>query len=156
MPPEGSGGWGASVAWGTTGLEGFEGPKGQWGWGPGEGLQGPKGHGVLGLREGRKKSGLGGFRIRRPSSQGGYGTEKIVPCNGRQKINKWRGVTISLRTGGQGHPTPNYIPCPSHMHKKPSKMLIFALFDSCPRTNGPTDRRTDGRTKPLIELRVRN
>ena len=24
------------------------------------------------------------------------------------------------------------------------------------RTNGPTDQRTDGRTKPLIELRVRN
>ena len=41
-------------------------------------------------------------------------------------------------------------------NKKCSKTLISSLFDSCPRTDGPTDRRTDGRTKPLIELRVRN
>ena len=27
--------------------------------------------------------------------------------------------------------------------QKPSNTLIFALFDSCPRTDGPTDRRTD-------------
>ena len=31
--------------------------------------------------------------------------------------NKWRGVTISLRTAGQGHPTPINIPTPPHTHK---------------------------------------
>ncbi|MEE3023615.1 MAG: hypothetical protein VX367_13585 [SAR324 cluster bacterium] len=35
-------------------------------------------------------------------------------------------------------------------------MRVFTLFDSCSRTNGPTDGWTDGRTYPLIELRVRN
>ena len=33
-----------------------------------------------------------------------------------------------------------------------AEMRVSSLFDSCPRTNRPTD----GRTKPLIELRVRN
>ena len=33
-----------------------------------------------------------------------------------------------------------------------AEMRVFTLFDSWSRTNGPTD----GRTKPLIELRVRN
>ena len=33
---------------------------------------------------------------------------------------------------------------------------LFQLFDPCLRTNGPTDQRTNGRTKPPIELRVRN
>ena len=32
----------------------------------------------------------------------------------------------------------------------------ISVFDSCSRTDRPTDGRTDGRTKPLIELRVRN
>ena len=30
--------------------------------------------------------------------------------------NKWRGVTILLRMGGQGHPTPIHIPCPPPRH----------------------------------------
>ena len=33
-----------------------------------------------------------------------------------------------------------------------AEMRVFTLFDSCSRTDGPTD----GRTKALIELRVRN
>ena len=33
-----------------------------------------------------------------------------------------------------------------------AEMRVFTLFDSCSRT----DQRTDGRTKALIELRVRN
>ena len=36
------------------------------------------------------------------------------------------------------------------------EMRVFTLFDSCSRTNQRTDGPTDGRTKPLIELRVRN
>ena len=39
-------------------------------------------------------------------------------------------------------------------------MRVFTLFDSWSRTNGPTTgptaESTDGRTKALIELRVRN
>ena len=33
-----------------------------------------------------------------------------------------------------------------------AEMRVFTLFDLCSRTDGPTD----GQTKPLIELRVRN
>ena len=62
-----------------------------------------------------------------------------------QIMNKWRGVTISLRTGGQGHPTPIHTPTSStpppdkKIHKKYPKRSFF-----------------HGRTKPHIELRVRN
>ena len=55
------------------------------------------------------------------------------------------------------HPRPHPTPFPIRTHtRKASKMLFFPLFDSCSRMDGPTDQRTDGRTKPLIELRVRN
>ena len=37
-----------------------------------------------------------------------------------------------------------------------AEMRVFTLSDSCSSTDRPTDRPTDGRTKPLIELRVRN
>ena len=40
-----------------------------------------------------------------------------------------------------------------------AEMRVFPLFDSMVTdgpTDRPTDRPTDGRTKPLIELRVRN
>ena len=47
--------------------------------------------------------------------------------------------------GGQGQPTP--LPTQTHTQKA-FKTLVFLLFDSCSRT--------DGRTKPLIELRDRN
>ena len=58
----------------------------------------------------------------------------------RQKESQWRGVTIFLRTGG--HPLP-----PTHTHtQKPSKTLVFPLFDSCPWTNRQTDRQTDGQS----------
>ena len=79
-----------------------------------------------------------------------------------RKKNKWRGLTISLWTGGQGRPTPIHTPRPiqppsQHRHiQKASKTLVFPLFDSCLRTNGPTDRRTDGRTESPLKLRVRN
>ena len=46
------------------------------------------------------------------------------------RITKWRGVKISLRTGGQGQQTPNHTQ-PPFQH-----------------------RQTDGRTKSLMELRV--
>ena len=64
--------------------------------------------------------------------------------------NKWHGVTISLRTGGQGHKTPVH-PNPSPTLKPTQKVSKILVFDSV-----TTDRRTDRRTKPLIELRVRN
>ena len=37
-----------------------------------------------------------------------------------------------------------------------AEMRVFILFDSCSPTDRPTDGWTDGQTKPLIELRVRN
>ena len=77
--------------------------------------------------------------------------------------NKWRPVTISLRTGGQGHPTPIHTqthPPHSNLLKKYLKRSFSHFSTRSPRTNGRTDGRTDGptdgRTKPLIELRVRN
>ena len=58
---------------------------------------------------------------------------------------------------GAANPHPHPTPLPTQTHtQKASKTLIFPLFDSFSRTDRPTDRRTDGRTKPLIELRVRN
>ena len=49
--------------------------------------------------------------------------------------NKWRGVTISLRTGGQGHPiTSLSLAHPTHRHTHKvttgaSKMRVFAIFN---------------------------
>ena len=37
-----------------------------------------------------------------------------------------------------------------------AEMRFFTLFDSCSRTDRPTNGQMEGRTKPLIELRVRN
>ena len=51
------------------------------------------------------------------------------------------------------HPTPHPSSFLTQIHtQKGSKMLVFPPFDSCWRTDGQTDERT----KPLIELRVRN
>ena len=79
----------------------------------------------------------------------------------RKKKNKWCGVTISLRTGGQ--PTPIHTQHPTqplfqhrHTHKKLLKRSFSHFSTRSPRTNRPTNQPTDGRTKPLIELRVRN
>ena len=61
--------------------------------------------------------------------------------------NKWRGVTISLRTGGQGHPTPIHTPNPTpytNIHKKYPKRSFFHFSTRSPLwTNGPTDGRMD-------------
>ena len=40
-----------------------------------------------------------------------------------RKIRKWRGVTILLWTGGQGHPTHASCPPPANIHKKQLKHL---------------------------------
>ena len=47
------------------------------------------------------------------------------------------------------HPPPN--PPATLKHT-----LVFPLFNSITMTNGQMDGPTDGRTKPLIELHVRN
>ena len=66
--------------------------------------------------------------------------------------SKWRGVTISLRTGGQGHqPHPNHTPNPppTHSHTNNTNWSIintrFSRFqlERDLRTDGPTDGRTD-------------
>ena len=56
--------------------------------------------------------------------------------------------------GWAGASNPNPHPkSPTHMHKKHLKRSFPHFFT---HVHGPTDRPTDGRTKPLIELRVRN
>ena len=71
------------------------------------------------------------------------------------KVNKWRGVTIPLWTGGQNHPTPTH----SNIHKKNLKCLFFPFFNLM-SSDRPTDQWTDGptnrQTKPLTELCVHN
>ena len=71
--------------------------------------------------------------------------------------NKWRGVTILLRMGGQGqrrphsHQTPHPTPFPTQTHtQKASKTLIFPLFDSCSRTDRHSDTRMDQRTDKVF------
>ena len=94
--------------------------------------------------------------MQRENTQNKEMKEKMKKRKGKKhdkQGNKWRGVTILLRTGGQGHPTPIHTPSPTHIHKKHLKRS-FPHFST--RGHGPTDQRTDRRTKPLIELRVRN
>ena len=50
---------------------------------------------------------------------------------------KWRGVTVSLQMGGQGHPTPIHTPTPSHKH------LDHFSTQMDRRTNRPMDGLTD-------------
>ena len=49
-----------------------------------------------------------------------------------------------IADGWAGASNPHPHPKPSTHTQTADDMLIFALFDSCPRTNGPTDRWTDG------------
>ena len=76
--------------------------------------------------------------------------------NHNYSINKWCGVTISLRTGGQGHTTSiNTLPNPMLTHTRSilTNSIIIARFHTFRlnhhgwtygRTNGLTDRQTDG------------
>ena len=65
------------------------------------------------------------------------------------RYNKWRGVTTSLRTGGQGQPTPIHTqrstqPPFQHRHIHIHKKLLkhsFSHFST--HADGPMDRRTD-------------
>ena len=87
----------------------------------------------------------------------------------REKNNKWRGVTISLRTGGQGHQTPIHTPTHlqhSNIWKTGSDARIkgycsndqtsiekarFTTFQ-LDHHDGPTDRWTDGPTDRLSRV----
>ena len=78
----------------------------------------------------------------------------LVMRHWQKSNNKWRGVTIWLRTGGQGHPTLIHMPTPtSHTqkYKKVSYMLVFPLW--WPRTNRRTDGRTDKACPQLKDTR---
>ena len=67
--------------------------------------------------------------------------------NGKRKRNKWHGVTISLRTGEQGHPTliHTHTQYPN-ISKKYQKRSFSKFSTRWPRTDGPTERRTDGQS----------
>ena len=68
-------------------------------------------------------------------------------------LNMWRGVTISFRTGGQGHPTPIHTQTPSPTHRQIQSVenARFATFqlDHHKWMDGPTDQRTDQRTEKV-------
>ena len=55
-------------------------------------------------------------------------------------MNKWRGVTMSLQTDEQGHPTPIHSPTPTHKH------LDCLFFHFSTRTDKRTNRPMDGLT----------
>ena len=63
------------------------------------------------------------------------------------------GVTILLLTAGRTTSIHNF----AHpIHTAASNMRVIALFNSIIGTDRLTDQWTNGQTKPLIELRVRN
>ena len=70
------------------------------------------------------------------------------------KRNKWRGVTTSLRTGGQGHPTPIHtqrLTQPPFQHRHIHKKLLKRSFShfltrAQDRTDRPTDQWSNGPT----------
>ena len=77
-----------------------------------------------------------------------------------------RGHNI-VADGWAGASNPHPHPMPPHQHTYPKKHLKCSFFhfstralrtdrQADGRTNGQTDGWTDQRTKPLIELRVRN
>ena len=68
-------------------------------------------------------------------------------------FNKWSGVTLPLRTGGQGHPTPNHTPTPPQTIKHTQKVFKNACFSTfrLMLTDGLTDGRTDQRTNGLTD-----
>ena len=71
-------------------------------------------------------------------------------------LYKRTNVTSDAGAGASNpHPHPNPPQTLKHTQKV-SKMLISPLFNSMTASNGRTNEPTDGRKKPLIELRVRN
>ena len=80
-----------------------------------------------------------------------------------QQVTSDAGSQYRCGRVGRGIHTPTHFQH-SNIHKKYRKRSFSHFSTRWPRTNGPTDRRTDGptdgptdrRTMPLIELRVRN
>ena len=71
--------------------------------------------------------------------------------------NKWRRVIILLRMSGQGCPTPIHTQIPTPHSQSYSRSIQDACFFTFQLDHYQrTDRRTDGWTKTLIELRVCN
>ena len=62
------------------------------------------------------------------------------------------GVTITLRTGGQGRPTPIHIqvPPPTPNQTQASKKLVFVLTNG--PMDGPANRRTDSQTDQRTDI----
>ena len=71
---------------------------------------------------------------------------------GNFDTNNWRGVTILLRTAGQGHPTSIHTPCPTHIRKNHPKGL-YLHFSTCihwPWSNGLIDGQTDKASERVV------
>ena len=68
-------------------------------------------------------------------------------------VNKWRGIKLSLRMGGQGHPTPintpRLLPLINTHTQRAYETFIFRLFDLC-----VTDWQAIGRMKSLIQYQA--
>ena len=85
--------------------------------------------------------------FKRVSSSADWQSNKQVTRGHNILADGWAGAS-------NPHPPPNLLQTLKHTQKV-SKTLIFPRFNSM-TTNRPTNGRTDGLTKPLIELRVRN
>ena len=73
-----------------------------------------------------------------------------------QKKQVTRGHNI-VAEGWAGASNPHLHPMPpTNTHKKHLKRLFFHFSTCALLTDGRTNRQTNGRTKPIIELRVRN
>ena len=102
-----------------------------------------------------------------PCLLGLYNIEEARVSLSYSWCNKWRGVTVSLRTGGQGHPTTSLTPTTTpttlqhtdRQYQLQLHMYVFFAFSTRVwqlKRNGRTDGPTDRSTKLLWELRVRN
>ena len=92
-----------------------------------------------------------------------FEVSKIKRCKrfsrGKREENKWRNIIVSLRTGGQGHATPIHtLPHPmlTHLHRQSQLQHQKCAFSHFPAQSSQTYGWNNRRTKPLLELRVRN
>ena len=75
---------------------------------------------------------------------------KIVSNDKKKQVTRGHNIVADGRAGAANphpHPTPHPTPLPTETHtQKASETLIFPLFDSCSRINGPMDGQTAQRT----------
>ena len=89
--------------------------------------------------------------------------ERVARGSLKKQVTQGQNI-VAERWAGAANPHPHPMPQPTSLPtqtQKTYKMLVFLLFDSFSPTNdgwadGRMDGCTDGQTKPLIELHIRN